>query len=88
MSKVKKTEVVMIRMVPEEKRAAVELADQLGVSFSDVIRLSLHETLRRTNASFEVFTESSPAEREGMVVNKNIGNEKVKQKHETKRRTK
>jgi antitoxin component of RelBE/YafQ-DinJ toxin-antitoxin module len=48
----KRTKIVMIHMVPEEKKAATELAEQLGVSMSDVIRLSLHETLNRINIPF------------------------------------
>ena len=62
--KAKRTVIVMIRMVPEEKRAATELADQLGVSMSDVIRLSLRETLHRTNIPFsgiQGLTQTQPS---------------------------
>ena len=63
--KAKRTVIVMIRMVPEEKRAAAELADRLGVSMSDVIRLSLHETLQRTNIPFRGFQGSAQTQPNG-----------------------
>lgn len=51
MEKIKKSAIVTIRMLPSEKQATIELADRLGLDLSDVVRLSLHEVLKRKDLS-------------------------------------
>jgi antitoxin component of RelBE/YafQ-DinJ toxin-antitoxin module len=53
MAKTRKSEIVTIRMIPEEKRAASELADRLGINVTDVIRLALADTIRRGSISLD-----------------------------------
>jgi antitoxin component of RelBE/YafQ-DinJ toxin-antitoxin module len=48
----KRNMIVMIRMLPDEKMALTELANQLGVSVSDVIRLALHELFHQKHISY------------------------------------
>ena len=51
MAKTKKSAIVTIRMLPAEKQAAEELADRLGLNVTDIIRLSLNETLIKKNGA-------------------------------------
>ena len=51
MEKTKKSEMVTIRMSPEEKKATQNLAERLGISTADVLRLSLIHTLNDTSGA-------------------------------------
>ncbi len=51
MAKTTKSAVVTIRMLPDEKKGAEELADRLGLNIADVIRLSLNETLKKKDGA-------------------------------------
>lgn len=47
MGKSNKTEMITIRLSPSEKQSAQDLANRLGISTTDVLRLSLINTLNK-----------------------------------------
>ena len=49
MKKMRKSSILTIRMLPAEKQAAVELANRLGLNITDIVRLSLNETLNKAH---------------------------------------
>ena len=70
----KRNMIVIIRMVPEEKKAATELAEQMGISVSDVIRIALHEILQRNNIPYPTISGTPQAQitGEGRTASKKI----------------
>jgi antitoxin component of RelBE/YafQ-DinJ toxin-antitoxin module len=67
MPKIRKSCTIVIRMIPEEKRAATELADYLGINITDVMRLSLREILSKGSIPFVDFQKT---------INQPMGNDK------------
>ncbi len=59
MSKTQKSVLVTVRMSPSEKESAVNLADQLGLNISDVVRLSVIETIKKGSISIQGLTENN-----------------------------
>lgn len=51
MEKNKRTEVLFVRMSPNEKQAVSELAAKLSLGVSDLARLSLRETIQKGSIS-------------------------------------
>ncbi len=60
MAKIPKTVMVVVRMSPEEKSSAINLADQLGLNISDVVRLAVNETIRKGSLSIEGLSKNNP----------------------------
>ncbi len=53
MAKTRKSEIITVRMSPAEKESATNLADQLGLNVSDVIRLAVIEIVKKGNISIQ-----------------------------------